>query len=373
MTDKTSSKMNPHWLTHWPKTMRTNANPFTSDAFLTAVETTDVCSAQTGWTPQHLKLTDTLIIPAYLKSHSWGEYVFDWAWANAYEQNGLDYYPKLVIAAPYTPSMGPRLLGARHKQDAANAVDAFKQKVMADELSGFHILFPAREEQAWLNDLNLHKRTDVQFHWQNINYRDFDDFLDRFSSRKRKNVRKERQSIEQQGLTMTTLEGDEINAQSWHAFYQFYHATYLKRGRHGYLTKVFFDALLASLRQNLVLIVASKDSHLVASALFFKDDECLYGRYWGCFEEFNNLHFETCYYQGIDYCIRNGLKRFDPGTQGEHKIARGFEPTFTHSYHWLRHPEFNAAVQRFCLEETSAVLEYYNQAKKALPFKETPN
>jgi len=361
--------MTTKWLTKWPLTGHKLNNPFVSDQFLMALEATGVCSPKSGWLPQHLKLGETITVPAYLKSHSWGEYVFDWSWANAYDQNGLAYYPKLVIAAPYTPSMGPRLLGAQNKLDAANIIETLKSKVTTDQLSGFHILYPDQREQQWLNELNLLKRTDVQFHWQNADYRDFDDFLDRFNSRKRKNVRKERLSIPQQGLQMTTLEGEQIDAANWHAFYQFYHATYLKRGRQGYLNKSFFDALLANQRGNLVLVMASKNNQPVASALFFKDTESLYGRYWGCFEEFNNLHFEACYYQGIEYCIRNNLKRFDPGTQGEHKIARGFEPTYTHSYHWLSHPEFYSAVANFCREEAVMSREYYNQAQKALPFK----
>lgn len=358
------------WLSQWPDqtNLETN-NPFVSDAFLTAVEASGACHRQSGWQPNHLSLGTNIVVPAYLKSHSWGEYVFDWSWAQAYQEHGLTYYPKLIIAAPYTPSQGPRLLGASSASDAASIVDAFKEKCHQDQLSGFHILFPNRTEQSWLDPQRLLQRSDIQFHWQNQNYRDFDDFLTRFSSRKRKNVRKERQSIAEQGIEMQVLTHENITHQHWDAFYQFYHATYLKRGRQGYLNRNFFTALRQSMPDNLVLIMAVKQEAPIAGALFFKDKFTLYGRYWGCIDHYPNLHFETCYYQGIDYCIRHGLQHFDPGTQGEHKIARGFEPTLTHSYHWLTNQDFHQAAGRFCEQERQLNQQYFLQASAALPFK----
>jgi predicted N-acyltransferase len=357
-------------LTAWPKnSQRKSSNPFIGDGFLSALEDSGVCSKESGWSPHHIYLSDDLIIPCYEKNHSWGEYVFDFAWANAYEQYGLDYYPKLVIAAPFTPSLGPRFIGAKHETDIISSIDALQEVTRQRQISGFHILFPNKPEQKWLDSQNLLKRTDVQFHWTNRDYTNFDDFLDRFSSRKRKNVRKERKSIHDQGITMSTLEGNDITDQHWDAFYNFYHATYLKRGRQGYLNKAFFDLLLERMKDDMVLIMAEKDNTSIAGALFFKDASTLYGRYWGCFEEFNNLHFEACYYQGIEYCIRNGLERFDPGTQGEHKIARGFEPTMTHSYHWLAHPQFFEAAKKFCEDEAQMTQRYFEQTTLALPFK----
>jgi len=364
--------MKPTWLAAWQDIPAgTHSNPFMNNGFLKALEESGACSKDSGWQPSHLKLFSGITAPAYIKNNSWGEYVFDWAWASAYEQYGLQYYPKLVIAAPYTPSQGPRLLGARSTEDVHLIVQALKEKCHSDNLSGFHILFPEATEQAWLNQQPLLKRSDVQFQWHNHQYRDFNDFLERFSSRKRKNIRKERNSIADQGIEMKILSGAEISDTHWHEFYQFYHATYLKRGRQGYLNKAFFDLVREYLRDQIVLILAFKNKKAIAAALCFKDQHTLYGRYWGCFEEFNNLHFEACYYQGIEYCIKHGLKRFDPGTQGEHKIARGFEPLLTHSYHWLSHPQFFEAARRFCDDEEKMTAQYLLQTRAALPFKQT--
>ena len=362
------------WLPSWPPTAQaTDINPFASTGFLSALESSGACSIDSGWEPMHLQLQRNdgrLLVPIYQKSHSWGEYVFDWAWANAYEQYGLHYYPKLVVAIPYTPSQGPRFLGAREQSDIDEAVQQLKAQTLVQQASGFHILFPASQECAWLDHCNLLRRCDVQFHWFNRDYRDFDDYLARFSSRKRKNVRKERSSIAQQGLTIKRLTGTEIDDTSWQAFYRFYHATYLKRGRQGYLNQSFFAEILHSLRQNILLVMAYQQQKAVAAALFFKDSANLYGRYWGCFEEFNNLHFEVCYYQGIEYCIEHALARFDPGTQGEHKISRGFEPTMTYSYHWLSNPQFFEAARNFCTEEQRMNQRYRLEAARSLPFKE---
>lgn len=355
----------------WPENAPNSANPFISRAFLAALETSDVCTPNEGWQAQHMELDGRIFIPAYLKGHSWGEYVFDWAWAQAYDQHQLTYYPKLVIAAPFTPSIGPRLLGVECSEDAVWVVRGLKSLCEQQDLSGFHILFPAPAEQALLNDQSLLKRTDVQFHWNNQGYRDFDDFLDRFASRKRKNIRRERRSMAAQGLNLKTIEGRDITDDDWDAFYRFYHATYLKRGRAGYLNRTFFRQIHRTMADRLVLVMAEQDDTAVAGALFFKDQDCLYGRYWGCLSEFDNLHFEACYYQGIEYCIRHNLSRFDPGTQGEHKIARGFEPTLTHSYHWLRHPEFFQAAQRFCEEEARMTADYFKHTQAALPFKQS--
>lgn len=355
----------------WPEHAPNSENPFISLAFLQALDDSQVCVPEEGWKAQHLELDGRVFIPAYLKGHSWGEYVFDWAWAQAYEQHELAYYPKLVIAAPFTPSLGPRLLGAENAEDTTWVIRALKSLCDQQNLSGFHILFPSEAEQALLNEQPLLKRTDVQFHWYNRGYRDFDDFLDRFSSRKRKNVRRERRSIAAQGISLKTLNGLDISDEDWDAFYRFYHATYLKRGRAGYLNRAFFRQIHQTMADRIVLVLAEQDGQPIAGALFFKDQECLYGRYWGCLSEFDNLHFEACYYQGIEYCIRHNLARFDPGTQGEHKIARGFEPTFTHSYHWLQNPDFFQAARRFCAEEAEMTTDYFEHAKAALPFKQT--
>jgi predicted N-acyltransferase len=364
--------------TQWPDASaipsQGNTNPFTSNAFLRAFEQSGSCTIESGWQPNHIEANSgnhKILAPCYIKTHSWGEYVFDWAWAQAYEENGLEYYPKLLIAIPYTPSQGPRLLGAQNLNDASALINGLKVKCQADAYSGFHILYPNPQEQEWLDQLDLLKRNDVQFHWHNRGYNNFDDFLALFTSRKRKNVRKERTSIEAQGIHIKTLEAANLTKVDMDAFYYFYHATYLKRGRQGYLNRAFFETIQTEMPENLVLFMAYQGENPVAGALCFKDDETLYGRYWGCIEEFNNLHFETCYYQGIDYCIKHNLKKFDPGTQGEHKIARGFEPTLTTSYHWLIHEGFMAAADNFCEQDRDRTALYFQQATQLLPFKQT--
>lgn len=363
----------------WPESklspILTQNNPFTCNAFLQAFEQSNSCTIKTGWQPYHLELTNNnhqVFAPCYIKMHSWGEYVFDWAWAQAYEQHGLDYYPKLLIAIPYTPSQGPRLFGARGLEDVSALIDHLKEQCKEQAFSGFHILYPSEQEQAWLSQLNLLERHDVQFHWHNRGYQNFDEFLDRFASRKRKNIRKERASIKAQGLHIKTIEGRHLRKADMDVFYYFYHATYLKRGRQGYLNRDFFESIRLEMADNLVLFMAYQGEEPVAGALCFKDHETLYGRYWGCIEEFNNLHFETCYYQGIDYCIQHELQRFDPGTQGEHKLTRGFEPTVTKSYHWLAHEGFMEAAEHFCQDDRVHTDLYFQQATQSLPFKQIP-
>lgn len=363
------------WLPDWPTHPgHARDNPFCRDTFLAALESTGVCSATSGWQPHHLSLTDdagSVTLPIYRKSHSWGEYVFDWSWAHAYQQHQLAYYPKLVCAIPYTPSLGPRASAALDEDRVGEAIDAMEREATDRDFSGCHLLFPDDATADLWQHTRWMERRDVQFHWTNPGYRDFDDFLDRFSSRKRKNVRKERRSITDQRLHLACFEGTDIDAARLKQFYVFYQATYMKRGRSGYLNIEFFQQLLTNQPETLVLFIAYHADSAVAAALCFRDSNTLYGRYWGSLEEFPNLHFETCYYQGIDYCIRNGLTRFDPGTQGEHKVARGFEPRITRSYHWLSHPEFNRAAQRFCQEEAEMVEHYRRDMVDALPFKQT--
>ncbi|MDN3649987.1 GNAT family N-acetyltransferase [Reinekea marina] len=363
------------WSDHPADVEHLTSNPFVSSPFINACEQAQVTDVRSGWQPHHIKGTVNeghIAVPCYIKSHSWGEYVFDWAWAEAYHQHGLEYYPKLLIAAPFTPSVGPRLLGAQSLESVSALVSHLKHHCLAHEFSGFHILFASEQEQHWLSQLDLLERHDVQFQWNNKGYNGFEDFLATFTSRKRKNVRKERASIEEQNIELRTLEGSALTTADMDAFYYFYHATYLKRGRQGYLNRAFFEAIHQTMAENLVLFMAYKDNKPVAGALCFKDGKSLYGRYWGCIEEFNNLHFETCYYQGIEYCIANNLQHFDPGTQGEHKLARGFEPKITRSFHWLAHEGFMEAAQAFCKQDQSHTHLYFQQTTQSLPFKQ-PN
>ena len=357
--------------------LRPGSYPFLRYDFLLGLEVTGCTTADSGWQPCHLHLREgeeTLAFaPAYLKSHSYGEYVFDWSWADAWGRSGLSYYPKLVTAIPFTPATGPRLMLAPGVSpvDAASGLLAGVQQWAAErDISSWHVLFPEPELAGELEQLGMHRRTATQFHWFNRGFSDFDDFLATFSSRKRKNLRRERQRVEEQGLVLETLVGDDISAAQWEQFHRFYQLTYAKRSGHGgYLTREFFTKTAAGMGQQVVMVIASHDTKPVAAALYFRSDDTLYGRYWGCEVEFDCLHFEACYYQGIEYCIREGLARFDPGAQGEHKIQRGFEPIQTLSSHWIAAPELSAAVAAFTRREAEHVEEYRRQAATLLPFR----
>jgi predicted N-acyltransferase len=361
--------------------------PFLRHEFLAALERSGSASAATGWQPQHLLLWrgKSLIaaLPLYLKTHSYGEYVFDWSWAEAWQRSGLSYYPKLLCAIPFTPATGPRLLLARDENidDVLPAMlTNIRERIGRDALSSFHLLFPDAALMSAASGLlsglapGLASRMGAQYHWFNRGYTDFEAFLATFSSRKRKNVRRERAAVAAQGLRLRVLEGADISAGDWQRFYRFYRETYAKRSGHaGYLNEEFFAQIGRTLAAHSVMVVAECDGEAVAAALYFRDATTLYGRYWGCTREFDSLHFEACYYQGIDYCIRNGLSRFDPGAQGEHKIARGFEPVATWSLHWIAHPGLRAAVDDFLARERRHVENYLRDAAGLLPFRIAAN
>lgn len=357
--------------------LRPDAYPFLRHDFLLGLETTGCTTAESGWQPCHLHLregADTLaFMPAYLKSHSYGEYVFDWSWADAWQRSGLSYYPKLVTAIPFTPATGPRLLlapGVSPRHAAAGLLNGVKQWAAERDVSSWHVLFPEPELADLLTELGMAQRLATQFHWFNRDYSSFDDFLATFSSRKRKNLRRERSRIGEQGLELETLAGPDISARQWDQFHRFYQLTYAKRSGHGgYLTREFFTETAAALGEQVVMVIASHEQRPVAAALYFRSEDTLYGRYWGCEYEFDCLHFETCYYQGIEYCIREGLSRFDPGAQGEHKIQRGFEPIQTRSSHWIAAPELARAVEEFTRREADHVEDYRREAATLLPFR----
>lgn len=359
--------------------------PFVRHEFLAALEQTGCTTPATGWQPHHLLVTEgTLLIaalPGYLKTHSYGEYVFDWAWADAYRRYGQEYYPKWISAIPFTPCYGSRLLIHKeysldsHELDRRELLQQLQQEALRLKLSSWHCLFPTQEESDQWKDAGTLQRLGCQFHWFNRAYRSFDDFLARMNSRKRKNISKERREVIQQGIEFEWLEGAAIQTADWDKFYSLYCTTYLKRSGHqGYLTRTFFHELGARMPDNLLLVSAHKTGHdgsktTLAAALFLRDQHTLYGRYWGCFDEYQFLHFETCYYQGIDYAIAKGLQRFDGGAQGEHKIQRGFEPVLTYSNHWLRDENFHQAVARALTQEAIGIREYQADAKTYLPFK----
>ncbi|MCV6588565.1 MAG: GNAT family N-acetyltransferase [Marinobacterium sp.] len=348
--------------------------PFLRHEFLHALESTHCVSPEQGWQPLHLsieKAGETVaVMPLYLKNHSWGEYVFDWAWADAWQRHGLDYYPKLLTAIPFTPAQGPRLGHSIPLDELVPALTSGLQQLCQSlGASSWHGLFVEPELRQQLVTHQQFSRLGCQYHWFNNNYPDFDAFLATFTSRKRKNLRKERQKVVDQGVTLTTLNGHEITDAQLVHFYRFYQMTYLKRGRQGYLTPEFFHQLRQTMPEQLVLVLAHVGEQPVAGALSLRSDTTLYGRYWGCLDEFDSLHFETCYYQGIEYCIAQGLQRFDPGAQGEHKIQRGFKPVETWSCHWVAEPGFRPAVKQFLAEEQQAMQQQISELTTWLPFR----
>jgi len=363
--------------------------PFTRHEFLHALELSGATGQQSGWEALHVLVYDKnnliAIMPTYLKQHSYGEYVFDHAWADAYLRHNLAYYPKLVSAIPFSPVSGQRICIVPSYDPALVyvAIEAFMiEYCQAHKLSSWHLLFPEKSTSDHLLDFSLDKqltqRTAVHFQWFNEGFNNFDDFLALFSSRKRKNLKKERKQVEQQGISLEVFEGKDIPEHIWERFYYFYQMTYAKRSGHGgYLCKSFFQQLAKSMPDSLVLVLAKfegdgdggEDGEYIAGALNLRDSNTLYGRYWGCLQEFKHLHFETCYYQGIDYCIKEGITRFDPGVQGEHKIQRGFRPVFTYSNHWIKEPTFRAAIKDFLSEEKQMIEDYQKDTTRHLPFK----
>ncbi len=346
--------------------------PFVRHAFLAALEDSGSLGIEQGWMPHHLILRDQdrlqLAMPLYIKTHSYGEYVFDWRWAQAYAAHRLDYYPKLVNAVPFSPCHGPRWLGGLTPALAARVVAALSEECQRLRASGWHCLFPEAALKDQLQQLGASVRLGCQFHWFNRGYRDFDDFLARLNARKRKMIRRERAEV--QGFDFDWRSGRELAPADWDTFYNLYQHTYLKRSGHqGYLTRDFFQRLGQSLPDNTLMIRAQRQGQTLAAALFLQDSRRLYGRYWGCTADVDFLHFETCYYQGIDYVLARGLERFDGGAQGEHKLARGFEPLATWSCHWLAHPDFHRAAAAFSQSEADAVEDYLVEAREYLPFR----
>lgn len=355
-------------------------NPFTRYEFLYALEKAECTTETTGWKPQHIAVYSTAndgkkpkaVMPLFEKTNSYGEYVFDWSWASAYRNYGLNYYPKFVSAVPFTPSHGMRLFtdASVSRNDIAELIfEKLKEKAEAIDASSWHILFPTEEENRLFETIGIPARTGCQFHWFNRGYSSFDEFLQSLNSRKRKNIRKERDKVAEQGTRFETIEGANITAQHWDAFYQFYQSTYMMRGMRGYLGPEFFVEIGRQMPEQLLMIVALDEDKIIAAALFFKNAETLFGRYWGSARDYQFLHFETCYYQGQEYCIRHKLKSFDSGAQGEHKIQRGFEPITTYSNHWIANEEFAQAINNFLDEERPYIERYKKEASSLLPFR----
>lgn len=357
-----------------------DAYPFTRHAFLHGLELHD-CLEPFGWNPVYFLLhrDDRLIaaVPCYIKSNSYGELVFDHAWVNAYHRAGLDYYPKLVTAIPYTPATGPRFLFADNSAQGDTeraALRATLTRVIQDfcsdqKLSSWHILFAQQQVIDELGERDILKRSDVQFHWYNDGYADFDEFLASLSSRKRKNLRKERARVAEQGLDIRLQTGGELSADDWRRIHQLYAGIYNRKYGTATLSAGFFAHCGACLPEQTLVVLTRDAGRIVAASLLFRSDTHLYGRVWGCDGYYDKLHFESCYYRGIDYCIAEGLQCFDPGAQGEHKLARGFLPTTTWSGHWIAHPRFREAIGEFLHEELRHIDGYRDSLLEHSPYR----
>jgi predicted N-acyltransferase len=348
--------------------------PFVRHGFLTALEDSGSLGEGSGWRAEHLLWMKggelQAAMPGYRKWHSYGEYVFDHGWADACRRAGVAYYPKWLGAVPFSPVSGPRLL-ARTVEQGQALLDTLPGYLETEGLSGAHVNFtdPALDAllakaPEWL------PRLGCQYHWQNRGYGDFQDFLDTLASRKRKQMRKEREQVMAQGIAFEWREGQALLEADWDFVYACYANTYAVRGQAPYLTRAFFSLLAQRMPEAIRVVFALHDGQRVAMAFSLMAGDTLYGRYWGCLAEYDRLHFETCFYQGMDYAIAHGLKRFDAGAQGEHKLIRGFEPVITHSWHYLRHPGLRAAVSEFLEAERAGVASYAEEARAALPYRQ---
>ena len=355
-------------------------NPFVSHAFLNALEESGSVTARTGWQPQHLVVEDengdvAACAPLYLKSHSYGEYVFDWGWADAWERAGGSYYPKLQSAVPFTPATGPRLLIREGAPDKLHDIllSAMVQLARQHEVSSLHITFPPKEQWDRMGAAGFLKRTGKQFHWENRGYESFDDFLGRLASRKRKAIRKERREVEDQGVRLRALGGDEITPGHWDAFYHFYIDTIDRKWGRPYLNREFFAILGETLSELAVMVVGEEDGDLICGALNLKGEDTLYGRNWGCSKDIRFLHFEACYYQAIDYAIEHGLRWVEAGAQGPHKIQRGYLPREIYSAHYIDDPNFANAVKDFVEREAREVDYEIAGLMQYSPYRSTEN
>ncbi|HYM43606.1 MAG TPA: GNAT family N-acetyltransferase [Steroidobacteraceae bacterium] len=361
--------------TRW-NALDAGSSPFTRHEFLAALEHTACVGPHSGWEPRYVALHDgaglAAAAAAYVKTHSYGEFVFDFAWAQAYERLGRRYYPKLTLATPFTPATGPRLLvrpGLDYPALAAQLLTALERDAVAHGFSGAHALFldeAAREacaRRGWL------LRRDCQFHWTNRGYASFDDYLESFTAEKRKKARRERRRVAEAGVRFETRFGGELDAALLERIYGLHRDTFLRHGHEPYLTPEFFQEVARRLPQSLMVKLAVHGRAVVAAAIFFWSPQALYGRYWGAAADYHSLHFETCYHQGIEFCIERGIPRFEPGTQGEHKVSRGFEPTLTWSGHFIADRQFRAAIAAYLEREAAAVESYADEVQEHVPFR----
>jgi predicted N-acyltransferase len=359
----------------WNSLLRED-QPFLRHEFLLALEQSGCAVPRTGWSARHVIIEDEQgrpcgAMPLFRKGHSRGEFVFDFSWANAYAQHGLEYYPKLLCAVPFTPVRGPRLLIAPHADMKAMTRTLIRTAIdyaQSEGLSSWHVLFPTDDTALDLKQAGMILRRDCQFHWYNQGYESFDAFLATFTAEKRKKAKRERRRVAEAGIVFDTLHGGDMDDALWDTIFAFYADTFYRHGHEPYLNLDFFKLLAASMPDRLMLKVARIGSERIAVAIFFVGDDALFGRYWGAGGNYHSLHFETCYYQGIEYCIDKKLKRFEPGTQGEHKVPRGFVPTLMSSAHFVADPRFAAAIRDFAAREARGVDQYAAAVNEHVPY-----
>jgi uncharacterized protein len=355
----------------------TDGNPTLKHAFLQSMIESNATTASTGWLPQFVLLYrhDTLCgaIPLYMKGHSYGEYVFDWAWADAYNRAGLDYYPKLSCAVPFTPCTGSRVL-ARTREDQELLIDALIAISQQSDVSSCHVLFSNAIEHAMLIERGFMAREAVQFHWRNDGYKSFDDFLSRMSHDKRKRIKQERKAVAKEGVSLRRKVGSEITEADWDFFTQCYNNTYRAHGSSPYLNRAFFGMIGERMPENILMVLAyrknGEEEKPIAATLNLFSDTTLYGRYWGTTEFVSGLHFEACYYQTLEFCIERGISIFEGGAQGEHKLSRGFLPVTCHSAHWIKDARFAAAIGDFLQRESRGIDRYVDELREHQPFKD---
>jgi predicted N-acyltransferase len=358
-----------------------SAQPFLRHEFLLSLEESGCTIARTGWAPRHALIEDRQgrllgALPLYRKAHSRGEFVFDFSWANAYAQYGLKYYPKLVSAVPFTPVTGPRLLvdpSADRDSVTKALIGAAAGYARSEGLSSWHVLFPDSAELAALAGAGLIERRDCQFHWFNRGYGSFDDFLATFTAEKRKKAKRERRRVAEAGIDFDTRMGGDMTDTLWRTVYEYYADTFYRHGHEPYLNLQFFKLVSARMPEQVMLKIARQGKTPIALAIFFVGGDGLYGRYWGAGGNYHSLHFETCYYQGIEYCIEHRLGRFEPGTQGEHKVPRGFVPTMTGSAHYIVDERFDAAIRDFAAREARGVDQYAAAVNEHVPYHRPPD
>jgi len=360
---------------HW-NALAGPEQPFLRHEFLLATEQSGCAVARTGWMPQHLIIEDqdgvpAAALPLFRKTHSRGEFVFDFSWASAYAQHGIAYYPKLLSAVPFTPVSGPRLLIGAAGEPAVLTkalIGAALEFARSENVSSWHVLFPTDAAAAELEHAGLVLRRDCQFHWFNQGYASFEEFLSTFTAEKRKKAKRERRRVAEAGIEFDTRHGGDMTDALWEAIYGFYADTFYRHGHDPYLNLSFFKRVAAALPDSIMIKIARIGSTPIAAAIFFVGADALYGRYWGAGGNYHSLHFETCYYQGIEYCIEKKLQRFEPGTQGEHKVPRGFVPTLTRSAHYIADPRFAAAIRDFARREARGVDDYAASVNEHVPY-----